>query len=277
MTNGTTTPSSARAWVSATWTMMDRAFPSSNARAFLAGVATDASRPPVFATVSGAHLYGFASPDSDIDLRGAFLRPAADVLGLRPSPETVTVMDDSVVELDWVGHDLRKFCRLLTSHNGYVLEQLYSPLVVLTSPLHEELLELAKGCVTRPTARHYLGFARGRRRRLREPSPTVKHVLYAYRVCLTGLHLMRTGRVEANLEVLNADARIADVDTLMARKRHGAEQMPLTDDEVPRHEAALLRLEEALSDAAERSSLPLTPTSVDALDALVVRTRLAMT
>jgi uncharacterized protein len=28
--------------------------------------------PPLFATVSGAHLYGFASPDSDIDLRGAY-------------------------------------------------------------------------------------------------------------------------------------------------------------------------------------------------------------
>ena len=32
---------------------------------------------PVFATISGAHLYGFALPDSDVDLRGAFLLPAA--------------------------------------------------------------------------------------------------------------------------------------------------------------------------------------------------------
>ena len=46
---------------------------------------------PVFATVSGAHLYGFASPDSDVDLRGAFLLPLRDVLGLRPAAETITV------------------------------------------------------------------------------------------------------------------------------------------------------------------------------------------
>ena len=36
--------------------------------------------PPLFVTVSGAHLYGFASPDSDFDLRGAFVLPLTSVL-----------------------------------------------------------------------------------------------------------------------------------------------------------------------------------------------------
>ncbi len=31
--------------------------------------------PLVFATISGAHLYGFPSPDSDFDLRGVHLLP----------------------------------------------------------------------------------------------------------------------------------------------------------------------------------------------------------
>ena len=30
--------------------------------------------PLIFATISGAHLYGFPSPDSDYDLRGVHLR-----------------------------------------------------------------------------------------------------------------------------------------------------------------------------------------------------------
>ena len=34
---------------------------------------------PIFATISGAHLYGFASPDSDVDLRGAFMLPAGAI------------------------------------------------------------------------------------------------------------------------------------------------------------------------------------------------------
>jgi len=31
--------------------------------------------PLMFATISGAHLYGFPSPDSDFDLRGVHLLP----------------------------------------------------------------------------------------------------------------------------------------------------------------------------------------------------------
>ena len=79
---------------------------------------------PIFATISGAHLYGFASPDSDIDLRGAFMLTAHDLLGLHPPDETITIVDKTNIDLDWVAHDIRKFARLMTNHNGYVLEQL---------------------------------------------------------------------------------------------------------------------------------------------------------
>jgi predicted nucleotidyltransferase len=89
---------------------------------------------PVFATISGAHLYGFASPDSDVDLRGAFLLPGRALLGLHPPDETLTIEDKSRIDLDWVAHDVRKFARLMTNHNGYVLEQLFSPLVMLSTP-----------------------------------------------------------------------------------------------------------------------------------------------
>src|SRR4051812_26625750 len=44
--------------------------------------------PLLFATVSGAHLYGFPSRDSDVDLRGVHVLPAAEVVGLRTGPET---------------------------------------------------------------------------------------------------------------------------------------------------------------------------------------------
>ena len=45
--------------------------------------------PLLFATISGAHLYGFPSPDSDFDLRGVHLLPLAEVVGLKESQETV--------------------------------------------------------------------------------------------------------------------------------------------------------------------------------------------
>ena len=70
---------------------------------------------PIFATISGAHLYGFASPDSDVGLRGAFMLPASEMLGLHAPDETITIEDKTTIDLDWVAHDVRKFARLAAS------------------------------------------------------------------------------------------------------------------------------------------------------------------
>ena len=82
--------------------------------------------PLLFATISGAHLYGFPSPDSDFDLRGAHVLPLEKVVGLDMPDETVE--DSRVIEgleMDIVSHDVRKFFSLLLKKNGYVLEQLF--------------------------------------------------------------------------------------------------------------------------------------------------------
>src|ERR1700683_4255371 len=106
--------------------------------------------PLLFVTISGAHLYGFASPDSDYDLRGVHILPLDRVVGLRPGPETIEATGDrDGVELDLVTHDVHKFFSLLLKNNGYVLEQLYSPLVVLTTPHHQQLKQIARRCITR--------------------------------------------------------------------------------------------------------------------------------
>lgn len=248
-----------------TWTLLDRAM--------LEGIARRGPE-PVFATVSGAHLYGFASPDSDVDLRGAFLLSAREVLGLHPAAETITFSEKEPVDLDWVAHDIRKFARLLTNHNGYVLEQLFSPLVVVATPAFHELRELGRGCVTRPTVRHYLGFAQGRRKRLLEPAPTVKHLLYAYRILLTGIHMMRTGEVVANLPALDGIFGIGLGD-LIERKRQGAEKMLLGEDEVAFHAKRLGELEARLHEAHEQSQLPEVPATASALEDFVIRLRLS--
>ena len=68
----------------------------------------------IFATVSGAHLYGFGSPDSDYDLRGCHVLPARDVVGLDEPEETEERLGlESGLDLDLVSHDIKKFCRLL--------------------------------------------------------------------------------------------------------------------------------------------------------------------
>ena len=88
-------------------------------------------RPLLFVTVSGAHLYGFASADSDFDLRGAHCLSLAEISGLDVKDETIewTGTPDGL-EIDLVTHDIRKFMLLLLKRNGYVLEQLLSPRIV---------------------------------------------------------------------------------------------------------------------------------------------------
>jgi len=49
--------------------------------------------PLLFATISGAHLYGFPSPDSDFDLRGAHVLPLGRVIGLE-SPARIARRGD---------------------------------------------------------------------------------------------------------------------------------------------------------------------------------------
>ncbi|MFN6137067.1 MAG: DNA polymerase beta superfamily protein, partial [Planctomycetota bacterium] len=45
--------------------------------------------PLLFATISGAHIYGFPSHNSDFDLRGAHVLPLDEVLGLQIRHETI--------------------------------------------------------------------------------------------------------------------------------------------------------------------------------------------
>lgn len=234
--------------------------------------------PLLFVTVSGAHLYGFASPDSDWDLRGVHTLPLEDVLGLREGRETVEVSKiRDGCEVDLVTHDVKKFFTLMLRRNGYVLEQLCSPLVVRTTPEHAEARALVPGLLTKHHAHHYLGFARTQWKLFaKESPPRVKPLLYVYRVLLTGAHLMRAGEVEANLERLNEEARLPQVPDLLARKREGPEKGTLEAADLAFHEAEVQRLTDALEQAMRASALPddPLPAARDALNDLLVRVRL---
>lgn len=239
--------------------------------------------PLLFATVSGAHLYGFPSPDSDFDLRAAHVLPVQAVVGLEVHDETL--QDSRVMEgleMDIVSHDVRKFMRLLLKKNGYVLEQLFSPLVVHTTSEHQELKELARhkgdrGVVTKHHSHHYFGFAETQWKLFLKESPRkVKPLLYVYRVLLTGIHLMRTGEVEANLLTLNEEARLSFIPDLVGRKLAGPEKSTLEDADVAFHESHYQKLRAELQTAFEASSLPELPSEETrrALNDLLIRLRL---
>lgn len=233
--------------------------------------------PTLFITVSGAHLYGFESSDSDWDLRGAHIAPACDVLALNQKPETYEVLDkDARPELDIVTHDVRKFFAMLLKNNGYVLEQVFSPLVVKAAPEFEELKAIASRCICRQHRHHFFHFGMDQwRAAASSASPTVKGLLYTYRPILAGIHLMRTGRVESNLRRLNEEFRLPRIDDLIARKLAGAEKMVVGRDELESHKPELDRLCALLEEARASSPLPEEPGGREALNDLLIRLRLA--
>ncbi|MFI6492702.1 DNA polymerase beta superfamily protein [Streptomyces sp. NPDC050564] len=239
----------------------------------LAAVVAEQPDPVLFATVSGAHLYGFPSRDSDVDLRGVHLLPTAALVGLREPEETRSRMwDRDGVEMDLVTHDLRKFVRLMLRRNGYVLEQLLSPLVVHTGEAHRELVSLAPGVLTSHHAHHYRGFA-ATQWRLFEKTGELKPLLYTFRVLLTGIHLMRSGEVQADLPTLIGQVRapgyLPELIAAKAEQEHGG-----ADVGHARVQDDVERLHTLLDEAQNASVLPDAPTVYDALHAFVVRVRL---
>lgn len=232
--------------------------------------------PLLFATISGAHLYGFPSEDSDWDLRGCHVLPAEEVLGLGEARETVEVeRKDPGFELDLVTHDAAKFFRMMLKKNGYVLEQLYSPLVVVGGEHHEELKEIGKGCVTRHHVHHYLGFARNQRDLFgKDDPPRVKPLLYVYRVLLTGIHLMKTGVVEADLRRLNDEYGVPGIDDLIELKVTGAERDTLPSGCVAEHDQRIDALLARLEREGANTDLPDVPAARDGLSDFLVRLRL---
>lgn len=230
----------------------------------------------LFATVSGAHLYGFPSPDSDWDLRGVHILPVEKVIGLEQLEETIEVAEmRQEIELDLVTHDIKKFFLLMLKRNGYVLEQLFSPLIVQGSPEHDELKFIARDCITRHHSHHYLGFAETQWKLfLKEEPPRVKPLLYLFRVLLTGIHLMRTGAVEANLVTLNLEFKLPYIPELVERKLNGGERQRLNAADISFYQSEYVRLRTELEKASSLSKLQEEPTARPALNDLLKRLRL---
>jgi len=211
----------------------------------------------LFWTVSGSQLYGFPSADSDIDLRGCFLAPVRSLIGLKLPADMVDPKGMFAgLEVEAVSHEVGKYLRLLCKHNGYVLEQIFSPLVVSGAEFLAKVRPLAARCVTRLCYHHYRGFLATQRKLMdKEPVVRAKTLLYAYRVVMTGVHLLETGEVESHLPTLNERFCVPYLPELIARKAT-AEMGVLGRVDVAFHREQLDGWERRLDGAFAASELP---------------------
>ena len=135
----------------------------------------------------------------------------------------------------------------------------------------------ARSCITKHHSHHYFGFAETQWKLFLKESPhRAKPLLYVYRVLLTGIYLMRTGEVEANLVTLNQEFRLPYIAELVARKLAGPEKSKLDEADTAFHESEYQRLRAELQAAHDASTLPELPSDETrrALNDLLVRLRL---
>lgn len=224
--------------------------------------------------VTGAHYYGFPSPDSDIDLKGVHLAPTEELLGLSSPAETFDVLTDfEEVEHDLTTHEAAMALGLLLRGNGNVLERFLSPFQLVPGAVTESLAELAEGAIAKSFHRHYRGFFSGmRREHTRERR--AKTMLYSYRVALTGTHLLRTGELVGDVRVLAPRYGFEEVTELVELKGRTREKAVLDEPTDARFRARWPALEEALADALEASELPEEPPNRDAMERWLRETRL---
>ena len=227
----------------------------------------------VLCAVTGAHLYGFPSEDSDLDLKGFHLAPTVRLLGLGAVAEThdVTAMFEGV-ECDLTSHELGMGLRAALKGNGNVLERITSPLQVFETEVVEELRALLPRLLSQRVHGHYAGFFR-QTCRFFDREPRAKTLLYSVRVALTGIHLLRTGEVQAHLPTLAEEYAIPGVEPVIAFKRAEGEKAQLTAEAAEPLRTRWPQLESRLGEALDTSTLPPEPEGRDAADAWLVEVR----
>jgi predicted nucleotidyltransferase len=228
---------------------------------------------PLIVGVTGAHYYGFPSPDSDLDLKGIHVAPTAAAVSLSPPPETVDVLEVfEGLEIDYTSHELALALRLLLRGNGNMLERIVSGYQLLDAPLAAELRASARGAVSKRFFHHYRGFFGRMVQDWRKAQPkTVKGLLYAYRSALTGIHLLATGECVGDVTSLAPLYGFDRVRELAAQKAAGTEHGSMAD--TVEFDADLARLEALLDEAHESSRLPDDPPDRERVDALLIAAR----
>ena len=96
----------------------------------------------IMAVESGSRAWGFASPDSDYDVRFIYVRNRSDYLRLVPVRDVIEWQLDDVYDID--GWDLKKALLLLHDSNPTLHEWCNSPIVYKENELAEPFRELTK-------------------------------------------------------------------------------------------------------------------------------------
>ena len=112
----------------------------------------------LLAVESGSRAWGFASPDSDFDVRFIYVRPKNEYLRLDRGRDVIEFPIDGVLDIN--GWDLNKALKLLYKSNPTLFEWFSSPIVYRETPFADEFRSvMQKFFSSKRGLSHYLSMA----------------------------------------------------------------------------------------------------------------------
>ena len=155
---------------------------------------------PLLVGFGGSIAYGLDGPDSDIDIRGIFLNPPEEWIGLRAETERVELKDG-----DTVLYGLRKAMKLMLNGNPNVIELLglRREHILICTDEGRLILDKAPLFLSQQAAYTFGAFALNLRRRLQKevyegktPAKTLnKEMAQLIRIYAMGIDLLEYGEV----------------------------------------------------------------------------------
>lgn len=147
----------------------------------------------LLAVESGSRAWGFASPDSDYDVRFIYVRPKDEYLRLEASRDVIELPIDDVLDIN--GWDLQKTLRLLYKSNPTLFEWFSSPIVYMETPFADKFREIMfQYFSTKRSLYHYISMAEGNYREyLKRDMVRAKKYFYVLRPILACQWILEKG------------------------------------------------------------------------------------
>ena len=177
----------------------------------------------LYACESGSRAWGFASPDSDYDVRFIFVRPVEDYLRVKELPDFIDTELNDVYDIN--GWDLKKFFKQLYKSNPVIFEWANSPIVYRETSEWERIKAVMNDYVLQvKMLHHYRGMAKSNiRSNFSTTEVILKKYLYVLRPVLACVWIMQKHTVPPTEfsklveEVLPVELKVS-VDELIAVK-----------------------------------------------------------
>lgn len=176
----------------------------------------------LFAAESGSRAWGFASPDSDYDIRFIYKHKQNWYLNLWDKPDTIEFITED--DLDGSGWDLRKTLKLLAKSNASLLGWLFSPIIYRADEIFLKKIQQVAVNNFNPVAGfyHYHSMSKNFLQKVNSNEVKLKSFFYALRTALCSKWILEKQTippVEFNkcFELLNQNT-ISEIEDLIELK-----------------------------------------------------------